>query len=121
MGKLQELKTTAELVKTILAESKEARNNDGILYSMVLTAIGKRVGVNLDEMSVTRFFCELPSLAAVPGPETVRRARQKFRPPTQNLPQTNVSGGSEGNARPSTGLLRRGRRYELPQEDHQTV
>lgn len=79
MKKLSELKTTADLVKAILQEDERARNNDGILYSRVCEVIGARVGLNLNDMSVTRFFYNLTGLTAFPAPETVRRARQKIQ------------------------------------------
>lgn len=79
MANLYELKTTYDLVKGILTEDERTRNNDGILYCRVCEIIGARVGLNLDNMSVTRFFYNLSSLTAFPAPETVRRARQKIQ------------------------------------------
>ena len=79
MKKYQELKTTAELVKAILEDDERARNNDGILYSRVCKVIGSRVGVDMNSMSVIRFFYLLSGTAAFPAPETVRRTRQKIQ------------------------------------------
>ena len=64
MEKYRELKTTADLVKAILVDDEKARNSDGYLYSRVCEAIGARMGVNLNNMSVLRFFYELSGTGA---------------------------------------------------------
>ena len=79
MANLHQLKNTAELVKALLEEDEQCRNNDGILLSRVYKVIGDRAGQNLDEMSVLYFFQHLKDFKGIPSPETVRRTRQKVQ------------------------------------------
>lgn len=79
MATLQQLTTTAELVKALLEEDEQCRNNDGILLSRVYKITGDKYGLNLDAMSVTTFFYHLMDFPDIPAPETVRRARQNIQ------------------------------------------
>ena len=77
MGKLKELNTTTELVKNILEEYPETRNSDNALYIQVLNVYGKHKGINLENMSVLRFFMQIKDIG-VPSIETVGRCRRKI-------------------------------------------
>lgn len=88
MATLQQLTTTAELVKALLEEDEQCRNNDGILLSRVYKVIGDRIGVNLEEMSVLHFFQNIRDFKGIPSPETVRRTRQKVQEDNPELAAT---------------------------------
>ena len=75
---MNELKTTTKLVKSILEEDKQARNNDGYLYFRVLDVCGKRDGIDYIAMTVQEFLPYVNSMN-VPNSETVRRTRQKVQ------------------------------------------
>ena len=75
---MNELQTTTKLVKAILEEDEQARNNDGYLYFKVLDVCGKRDGVDYIAMTVQDFLPYVNSLN-VPNSETVRRTRQKVQ------------------------------------------
>lgn len=72
---MNELKTTAKLVKHILEVDPQARNSDGRLYVKVLEHIG---GIELLTMPIAHVFENQKSLG-IPGFETVRRSRQKIQ------------------------------------------
>ena len=78
MGKSKELRTTTELVKEVLESQPKARNSDNFLYYWVCTIIGKRNGIDIEHMSMPRFFLHL-SEYGFPAFETVRRTRQKLQ------------------------------------------
>ena len=78
MSKSKELATTTELVLQILKNEPVARNNDNFLYLQVLRATGQKNGVDIDSMSIPRFFCHLKEYG-FPAFETVRRTRQKIQ------------------------------------------
>ena len=75
---MNDLKTTTKLVKAILEEDNQARNNDGYLYFKVLDACGKRDGIDYISMTIREFLPHVNSLN-VPNSETVRRTRQKVQ------------------------------------------
>lgn len=75
---MNDLKTTTKLVKAILEEDKQARNNDGYLYFRVLDACGKRDGIDYISMTIRQFLPYVNSMN-VPNSETVRRSRQKIQ------------------------------------------
>lgn len=75
---MDNLRTTAELVKTILEKNIKARNSDSYLYYCVIRIIGKRNGVDIEKMSVPNFFLHMKEYN-MPAFETVRRARQKIQ------------------------------------------
>jgi len=78
MSKQKELTTTTELVKSILERCPEARNSDNILYYYVCGHIGKENGIDIDKMSMPRFFLHLKEFG-FPQFESVRRTRQKLQ------------------------------------------
>lgn len=78
MGKATELRTTTELVRQILESQPRARCSDNFLYYWVCYIIGKRNGIDIDKMSMPRFFLHL-SEYGFPQFETVRRTRQKLQ------------------------------------------
>lgn len=73
-----ELKTTLEIVKTILTENEEARNNDDFLYGEVIEQYDKMNDTNAAGMPVFFFLLRRASLG-IPSFETVRRTRQKVQ------------------------------------------
>ena len=75
---MNDLNTTTKLVKAILEDDKQARNNDGYLYFRVLEACGKRDDVDYIAMTIREFLPYVNSLN-VPNSETVRRTRQKIQ------------------------------------------
>jgi hypothetical protein len=77
VGKSRELQTTTELVKGILEECPEARNSDNVSYIKVLNVYGEQKGINLENMSVVRFFMHIKDMG-VPSIETVGRCRRKI-------------------------------------------
>lgn len=75
---MNDLKTTAKLVRTILEENPQARNSDSYLYFKVLQYRANRMGVDLRDISVASFLLGMNTFG-FPGFETVRRARQKLQ------------------------------------------
>lgn len=72
---MNELRTTASLVKHILEEDQQARNSDSFLYFRVLEYHGKQKDVDIHSMSIPAFLLNM-SVWGFPPFETVRRARQ---------------------------------------------
>lgn len=75
---MSELQTTQDLVKEILKTSPKARNSDNYLLYAVYSTVGKRHGIDIDNMSVPIFFLHLKEYG-LPSPETIRRTRQKIQ------------------------------------------
>ena len=75
---MTDLKHTTALVKAILEQDKQSRNSDSFLYFRVLEIIGKRKGIDIDEMSIPYFLLYM-SGKDFPPFESVRRARQKIQ------------------------------------------
>ena len=75
---MNDLKNTTALVKAILEQDKQCRNSDSFLYLKVLSVIGKRKGIDIENMSVPYFLINLQG-TTFPGFETVRRTRQKLQ------------------------------------------
>lgn len=75
---MNDLKTTKALVKSILETDRRCRNSDSFLYLKVLSEMGKRKGIDIENMSVPYFLLNLHG-AGLPGFETVRRTRQKIQ------------------------------------------
>lgn len=73
-----DLKNTTALVKSILEQDKQCRNSDSFLYLKVLTEVGKRKGIDIENMSIPYFLLNLHG-AGLPPFESVRRARQKIQ------------------------------------------
>ncbi len=78
MSKSRELKTTQDVVMTVLQEQPRTRNSDNLLYYTVCKIIGLKNGINLDSVSMPSFFLHMKEYN-MPAFETVRRARQKIQ------------------------------------------
>lgn len=78
MNKSRELYTTTELVRELLTNDTRTRNSDNYLYLKVLQVVGQQKGIDINNMSVARFFHCLTSYG-FPAFETVRRTRQKLQ------------------------------------------
>lgn len=75
---MNELKTTAALVKHILETNPPARNDDDLLYLKVITHEARLKGIDLDSMTFVRYLRNKKAYGFT-GFETVRRARQKIQ------------------------------------------
>jgi len=75
---MEDLKTTAKLVKAILEDNVQARNSDSYLYLKVLDYIADQNNIVLAAMPVPYFLTNMNDLP-FPGFETVRRTRQKVQ------------------------------------------
>lgn len=73
-----EIKNTNDLVLEILKQSPKARNSDNYLYYSVIAIIGKRNGIDIEQMSVPHYLLHLKEYG-FPAFETVRRTRQKIQ------------------------------------------
>ena len=78
MEKSKELKTTQEIVLDVLKTQPRARNSDNYLYYCVYAFLGRQKGLNVEAMSMPRFFLNM-SKYGLPSTETIRRARQKIQ------------------------------------------
>lgn len=78
MDKSTELINTTELVKSILMHNSKARNDDNFLYYLVCKEVGSRNDIDIESMSMPRFFLNL-RFFGFPAFETVRRSRQKLQ------------------------------------------
>lgn len=78
MSKSRELYTTTELVRELLTNEPKTRNSDNYLYLRVLQTVGRKKGIDINNMSVVRFFHCLNNYG-FPAFETVRRTRQKLQ------------------------------------------
>lgn len=72
---MNELKTTASLVKQILEEDKQARKSDSFLYFKVLEYHGRMKGIDIHSMSIPTFLLNM-TFWDFPPFESVRRNRQ---------------------------------------------
>ena len=75
---MDDLKSVTAAVKCILEQYKQARNSDGILYMKVMEYYEEKLGINLQYLPTRTFLAEMYG-KAIPGFETVRRARQKVQ------------------------------------------
>lgn len=78
MGKLNELKTTQEIVMEALKLQPMARNSDNYLCYWVYEVIGKEKGIDINSMTIPRFFLRMKDYG-FPSTETIRRTRQKIQ------------------------------------------
>lgn len=78
MGKMNELKTTQDIVMQCLKSVPMTRNSDNHLCYWVYKAIGKKNGIDIDSMSMPRFFLHMKEFG-FPSTETIRRTRQKIQ------------------------------------------
>ena len=80
MNKLDELKTTSEVVKHILETFQNSRNDDHLLYYLVCAFINKEViGRPFGDIFTNRKDYGIPAF------ETVRRTRQKVQAENPHL------------------------------------
>lgn len=75
---MNELKTTAALVKHLLETNPQTRNSDSYLYLQVIQHEAYLKGVDLHVLSVAAFLLSM-NIIGFTGFETVRRARQKIQ------------------------------------------
>ena len=75
---MNELKTTAALVKHLLETDPQTRNSDSYLYYQVIRFEANQKGVDLKTLTVQSFLLCINQLGFT-GFETVRRARQKIQ------------------------------------------
>lgn len=75
---MNELKTTAALVKHILETKPQTRNSDSLLYLHVIRYEANVLNIDFHNMTVTRFLLCM-NIYGFTGFETVRRARQKIQ------------------------------------------
>lgn len=73
---MKNLLRVSRVVKEVLTDIPDTRNSDSYLYLKVLERFA--VNVNLKEMTVPYFLCNIKKLK-FPYFETVRRARQKIQ------------------------------------------
>lgn len=78
MGKLNELKTTQDIVMEVLKTQPATRSSDNQLCYAVYKIVGSRNNVDIDSMSIPRFFLSMKEFG-FPSTETIRRARQKIQ------------------------------------------
>lgn len=78
MNKAKELLTTTNIVKEILLNDPNSRSNDNYLYYKVYAKIGREKGIDVNKMSMPRFFLNLAQFG-FPSTETIRRTRQKLQ------------------------------------------
>lgn len=77
MSKAKELITVTDIVRLTLKDFPDARNNDNILYILVLRALGLQRGIDFSSMSVFSFLMRMKELG-IPSIETVGRCRRKI-------------------------------------------
>lgn len=84
---MNDLKAVSAIVKNILADSVQARNNDNVLYLMVLNHVSNRNNIDIQSMTVPVFLLKMKDYG-LPGFETVRRSRQKVQADNPELEGT---------------------------------
>ena len=72
------LKRVSELVRAILENNPQTRNNDGLLWLKVLEHQASEKGVDLQMLPVSSFLPNIGENGFTPF-ESVRRARQKIQ------------------------------------------
>ena len=72
------LQGATEVVRSILKTDPKARNDDNLLYYLVLKSYGDKNGVDIESMSIPRFLLNMREYGFPPF-ESVRRARQKLQ------------------------------------------
>ena len=73
---MSELYKTSKIVKTILEQDEKARNSDNYLYFRVLDVLGKKNGIDINNVPITLFLLNM-SAWGFPPFESVRRTRQQ--------------------------------------------
>lgn len=84
---MNDLKAVSAIVKDILTDSVQARNNDNVLYLMVLNHVSNRNNIDIQSMTVPVFLLKMKDYG-LPGFETVRRSRQKVQADNPELEGT---------------------------------
>lgn len=84
---MDELKSTAKLVKSILIEDKNARNSDDFLYYLVCKTVLKNHDVDIKTIPFETALL-WRKVYKLPPFETVRRARQKIQAECPELSST---------------------------------
>lgn len=84
---MNDLKAVSAIVKNILMENTRARNDDNVLYLMVLNHVSNRNGIDIQSMTVPVFLMKMKEYG-LPGFETVRRSRQKVQADNPELEGT---------------------------------
>ena len=84
---MNDLKAVSSIVKNILMENTRARNDDNVLYLMVLNHVSNRNGIDIQSMTVPVFLMKMKEYG-LPGFETVRRSRQKVQADNPELEGT---------------------------------
>ena len=84
---MNDLKAVSAIVKNILMENTRARNDDNVLYLMVLNHVSNRNGIDIQSMTVPVFLMKMKEYG-LPGFETVRRSRQKVQEDNPELEGT---------------------------------
>lgn len=78
MGLMNELKTTQDIVMDVLKSQPMTRNSDNHLCYWVYKTIGKKNDIDIDSMSMGKFFLHMKEYG-FPSTETIRRSRQKIQ------------------------------------------
>ena len=81
---MNDLKAVSAMVKVILTENVQARNDDNVLYLKVLQIVSNRNSIDLQSMTVPVFLMKMKEYG-LPGFETVRRSRQKVQADNPDL------------------------------------
>ena len=84
---MNDLKAVSAIVKNILMENTRARNDDNVLYLMVLNHVSNRNSIDIQSMTVPVFLMKMKEYG-LPGFETVRRSRQKVQADNPELEGT---------------------------------
>lgn len=77
MGRVK-VRDIKPLVACILEDDPNTRDDDNILYLLVLSHYANQRGIDLNGLTVPHFLLTLKG-SALPGFESVRRARQKVQ------------------------------------------
>lgn len=84
---MDELKSTAKLVKSILETNKQSRNSDDFLYYLVCKEVLKNHGTDIKTLPFETALL-WRKVYKLPPFETVRRARQKIQAELPELAST---------------------------------
>ena len=87
---MNDLKAVSAIVKNILMENTRARNDDNVLYLMVLNHVSNRNSIDIQSMTVPVFLMKMKEYG-LPGFETVRRSRQKVQADNPELEGTEAT------------------------------
>ena len=87
MNKLQELKTTTDIVKDILEKDVMARNCD----SLLIVKVYNRINPEVVSMPFSFVMANLKEFR-LPNPETIRRSRQKLQEKNPELASSEIIG-----------------------------